>query len=80
MAASLAPSVRISVTEGQESSDSIVHEVKAPRIKNRQPPATVTESKHITELISVQYYCRVFQIFSIFYCIYFFKTVFQRLS
>jgi hypothetical protein len=47
MAATLAPSVRISVTGGQESSDSVVNEEKGLRIKNRQPPAAVTESKII---------------------------------
>jgi hypothetical protein len=45
MAATLAPSVRISVTGGQESSDSSVNEEKGLRIKNRQSPAAMTESK-----------------------------------
>jgi hypothetical protein len=48
MAATLAPSVRISVTGGQENSDSVVNEEKGLRIKNRQPPAAVTESKVIS--------------------------------
>lgn len=47
MAASLAPSVRISVGGGQENSDLVVNEEKGLRIKNRQPPAAVTESKVI---------------------------------
>lgn len=45
MAATLAPSVRISVTGGQETSDVSVNEEKGLRIKNRQPPAAVTDSK-----------------------------------
>ncbi|PNF13783.1 hypothetical protein B7P43_G12447 [Cryptotermes secundus] len=48
MAATLAPSVRISVTGGQESSDSVMNE-KGLRIKNRQPPAAVTEIKRDKE-------------------------------
>lgn len=49
MAATLAPSVRISVTGGQESSDSVVNEEKGLRIKNRQPPSAVTEIKREKE-------------------------------
>lgn len=45
MAATLAPPVRISVTGGQESSDLGVNEEKGLRIKNRQPPAAVTDIK-----------------------------------
>ena len=51
MAATLAPSVRISVTGGQEGSDSSVNEDKGLRIKNRQPTAAVTESKYICSFI-----------------------------
>ncbi|XP_069704389.1 E3 ubiquitin-protein ligase HECTD1 isoform X7 [Periplaneta americana] len=52
MAATLAPSVRISVSGGQESSDSSVNEEKGLRIKNRQPPAAVVESKREKECSS----------------------------
>lgn len=44
MAATLAPSVRISVSGGQESPDTGMNEEKGLRIKNRHPSAAVTES------------------------------------
>ncbi|XP_021929507.1 E3 ubiquitin-protein ligase HECTD1 isoform X4 [Zootermopsis nevadensis] len=45
MAATLAPSVRISVSGGQESPDTGMNEEKGLRIKNRHPSAAVTEIK-----------------------------------
>jgi hypothetical protein len=45
MAATLAPSVRISVTGGQDSQESGINEDKGLRIKNRHPSAAVTESR-----------------------------------
>lgn len=53
MAATLAPSVRISVTGGQEGSDSVMNEEKGLRIKSRQPPSAVTESKIQSEHYTV---------------------------